>query len=116
VTDEFRREFQGYQQRTWAGPVEQLDLTTSLLEMGKWLDSLEDLPCEGVRHPSGTLGHTPAAPAEYRVVAPCCGAAVNQCAGRVHALRLTDDLTRCAREQGGCGVVLRTRDLMVVPI
>jgi len=46
MSEEFRREFQGYQQRTWAGPVEQLDLTTGLLEMGKWLDSLDEIRCE----------------------------------------------------------------------
>jgi hypothetical protein len=89
-------------------------LTAEWVVMDTWLDDV--VACEGFNHPIGTLGHTPDAPAEYRIIAPCCGASVNQCATRVHVLRQTDEYTRCDASHGGCGTILRTGDLKVVPI
>ena len=87
--------------------------TLEAVDLETWLD--DDLACEGAAHPYGAYGHTPDAPAEYRVIAPCCGKAVHQCATRAVTIMQTD-FTSCLREQGGCGATFATAELKVVPI
>jgi len=108
VTAEFRREFQGYKQRTWAGPVEQLDLTTGLIEMGKWLDSLEDARCQSAHAVTGKASCT--VHVTHRSVIDCKGSDLLVCI--VHArwnmegIELGQSCATCGRPASECWKVI----------